>query len=169
MSLTQEIARLEHALCVKGRGIQSVATAESATGGRIVAHLIDTPGASEYVVGGIVAYSNEAKIRLLGVKELTLAQFGAVSAEVACEMADGARRVFGVDVAISDTGIAGPGGATATKPVGIYYLALATAEQCRAYEFQFSSGDRSANNEAAVQAGLTLLRDYLVQCCDAYE
>lgn len=153
---------------MSGRGIRSIATAESATSGRIADRLTDAAGASGYVIGGIVAYSNEAKMRLLGVSSSALSEFGAVSAEVAREMAEGGRRRLKADICVSDSGIAGPGGGTTSKPVGLFYLATATASDSRTYEFRFS-GDRASNKEAAAVAALTLLRDYLVQCCETQE
>ena len=105
-----------------------LATAESCTGGSVAARITALAGASDYFAGGIVAYANEAKAHLLGVSQETLATRGAVSAECAREMAEGARRAFGTDFAVATTGIAGPGGATARKPVGLVYIALAGPE-----------------------------------------
>ena len=101
------------------------ATAESCTGGGIAYAITQIDGSSDYLMGGFVSYSNEAKERLLGVQRETLDRVGAVSAECAEEMAAGARRALDVDVAISSTGIAGPGGATVRKPVGLVYVAVA--------------------------------------------
>ncbi len=166
LALSNEIGEIERQLVAGGHGIRSVATAESATSGGIADRLTDIPGSSDYVIGGIVAYSNDAKSRLLGVKASTLRDHGAVSAEVACEMAEGGRRMTGADVCVSDSGIAGPGGATQSKPVGLFYIALATHMGCTSREFRFH-GDRAANKRFAIEAALTLLRDYLLQCCDA--
>lgn len=165
MNLSEEILHLEAQLGRSG-GVVTIATAESATGGRIADRLTNAAGSSDYFVGGIVAYSNEAKQALLGVRAATLAGCGAVSAEVACEMAEGARRALCAAIAISDTGIAGPGGATAGKPVGLFYLGFATADGCSAREERFTGG-RYDNKDAAVETALTLLRDYLLQCCEA--
>lgn len=164
LTLSNEIAELQRRL---GQSC-TIATAESATAGSIADRLTDMPGASGYVRGGIVAYSNEVKMRLLGVKGSTLRDHGAVSPEVACEMAEGGRRMLGADVCVSDSGIAGPGGATETKPVGLFYIGLATPSGCEAHEFRFN-GDRASNKQAALEAALTLVRDYLLQCCDAQE
>jgi competence/damage-inducible protein CinA-like protein len=109
----------------------TIATAESFTGGAIGAAITETPGASRYYMGGVVAYSNRAKLELLGVKGPTLERHGAVSAEVAAEMASGARKRFECDLALSSTGIAGPEGGTVEKPVGLVYLGLATREGTR--------------------------------------
>ncbi|MBN2392258.1 MAG: CinA family protein [Anaerolineae bacterium] len=137
-----------------------IATAESATGGLIGHLLTQVSGSSQYFWGGVIAYDNAVKMRLLGVREETLSRWGAVSAVVALEMATGACRALGVEVAVSVTGIAGPTGATATKPVGLYYLGLATPTERRAWRHVFT-GDRAANNEAAARAALQHLLDYL--------
>ena len=104
----------------------TICTAESCTGGLIASSITDVPGSSEYFLGGVVTYSNLAKHQLLAVPDSTLRRFGAVSAPVAYEMARRARRLFGADIAVSATGIAGPGGGTPTKPVGLVYVGLAT-------------------------------------------
>ncbi len=137
-----------------------VAVAESATGGLIGHKLTQVAGSSRYFWGGIIAYDNVVKVQLLGVRAETLSRWGAVSAPVALEMAAGACRALGVEVAVSVTGIAGPTGATATKPVGLYYLGLATSTERYAWRHLFT-GDRIANNEAAAQAALQHLLDYL--------
>ena len=137
-----------------------VAVAESATGGLIGHLLTQVSGSSQYFWGGVIAYDNAVKMRLLGVHEETLNRWGAVSAVVALEMAAGACRALGVEVAVSVTGIAGPTGATASKPVGLYYLGLATPIERYAWRHLFT-GDRAANNEAAAQAALQHLLDYV--------
>ncbi|MFT4037044.1 MAG: CinA family protein [Thermomicrobiales bacterium] len=134
----------------------TVATAESCTGGNVAAALTSVAGSSDYVQGGIVSYSNEVKANLLGVSRQTLATRGAVSAECAREMAEGARRIFGTDLAVSTTGIAGPGGATTRKPVGLVYIAVAGPEGVAATEHHFP-GDRAAVTLAATQQALALL------------
>lgn len=103
----------------------TIATAESCSGGKIAAAITDVPGASEIFGYGMVTYSNDAKIKILGVKEETLAAHGAVSPETAYEMAAGLKRVSGADVAVSVTGIAGPGGGSPEKPVGLVYMGIA--------------------------------------------
>jgi nicotinamide-nucleotide amidase len=104
---------------------KTLALAESCTGGFIANRITNVPGASKIFPGGIVAYSNEAKGKFLGVRAKTLARHGAVSEAVAREMAGGARKKFGADFAIAVTGIAGPGGGTKSKPVGTVFIALA--------------------------------------------
>src|SRR5512137_2382927 len=105
------------------RGL-TLGTVESATGGLIASLIVAVPGSSHYFLGSIVSYSNQVKMRLAGVKEDTLAKHGAVSAEAAEEMAAGGRAALGVDICLSDTGIAGPHGATPGKPIGLFYLGL---------------------------------------------
>ena len=144
---------------IRPRGLK-LAVAESCTGGLIGHRLTNVPGSSEYFLGGIVAYSYEAKQSLLGVSGLTLARFGAVSEETAREMALGARRALGAHLALSVTGIAGPGGATPDKPVGLTWIALSTPDLTRAARFIWR-GDRSANKEASAQAALEMLQAYL--------
>jgi PncC family amidohydrolase len=134
----------------------TLATAESCTGGGVAARITSVAGASDYFLGGIVAYANDAKVKLLGVSPDTLATRGAVSAECAREMAEGARRALGADLAVSTTGIAGPGGATARKPVGLVYIALAGPDGVKAEEFHFPGG-RAVITDAATEAALLML------------
>jgi nicotinamide-nucleotide amidase len=138
-----------------------ISIAESCTGGLIQDRLTNAPGSSAYFMGGITTYSNESKIRYLGVKETTLENFGAVSDEVAREMASGARQAFETDLALATTGIAGPTGATETKPVGLIFIALATREKIISKRFVFGD-DRRLNKEAASQASLEMLRRELL-------
>lgn len=137
-------------------GAITVATAESCTGGNVAARLTSVAGSSAYVLGGIVAYSNEVKMSLLGVPEGVIETEGAVSAACALAMADGARRALGAELAVSTTGIAGPTGATARKPVGLVYIALAIGDHATVEEHHFS-GDRAAVTEAATARALALL------------
>jgi PncC family amidohydrolase len=138
----------------------TLSTAESCTGGLIGHRLTDVPGSSEYFLGGIIAYSNEAKERLLGVSHATLEAHGAVSAETAVEMARGARRVLQTDIAVSVTGIAGPGGGSADKPIGLTYIAVSAANDERVERFVWKE-DRSGNKRASSEAALQLVLDYL--------
>ncbi len=136
-----------------------IATAESCTGGLIGHMLTNIPGSSEYYKGGVVAYSNEIKIKVLGVKEETLKKYGAVSEQTAKEMAIGIKNLMDVDIGISTTGIAGPGGATPTKPVGLVYVGLA-GEEVEARKFLFS-GNRLQNKENFAKSALNMLLEYL--------
>jgi PncC family amidohydrolase len=134
----------------------TIATAESCTGGLVGHVLTEIPGASDYYLGGAVSYSNDAKERLLGVPPETLARHGAVSAQVAVAMAEGARSAFSAAVGVAVTGIAGPSGGTESKPVGLTYVAVAdgAGHDVRRHVW---SGDRSANKRASAGAALQLL------------
>jgi len=134
----------------------TVATAESCTGGLVSDCITDVPGSSHYFRGGIVAYSNTAKEKLLGVDANTLAQHGAVSRETAEEMADGARRVFGTDLAVSITGIAGPDGGTPEKPIGLAWIGVSSTHGSKAFRCLWK-GDRRTNKEASAHEALSRL------------
>ena len=138
----------------------TVGVVESATGGLISHRITNIPGCSEYFMGSIAAYSNEVKIRVLGVKEDDIRQFGAVSHQVAEQMADGGRKVLAVDICVADTGIAGPGGATSVKPVGLFFIELSHrgGTFSRKHIFQ---GDREQNKHSAAEAALGWLKEYL--------
>jgi len=138
----------------------TIALAESCTGGLIAHRLTNVPGSSAYFIGGVVSYANEAKVRMLGVSPQTLQMHGAVSEETAREMARGARHLFQTDIALAVTGIAGPGGGTPEKPVGLTYIAL-TAEDLERCERYLWRGDRWAIKEQSAEAALGLLREYL--------
>jgi PncC family amidohydrolase len=144
---------------LRARGL-TVATAESSTGGLIAKRLTDISGSSDYVIGAVVAYADAAKQQVLGVAEQTLIDHGAVSDPVARAMAEGARRLFGTDVALSVTGIAGPTGATDTKPVGLHYIGLSAADGVWVRRFVWD-GSRAQNRQSAADAALRLLLDYL--------
>jgi len=138
----------------------TIGTVESATGG-LISHLITSlSGSSNYYSGSIISYSNEIKTNIAGVNPDDLDRYGAVSAVVAEQMAAGGRRVLGVDFCLSDTGIAGPGGGSPLKPVGLFYLGLSCREGTYSREYQFS-GDRLANKQAAARAALGWLKDFL--------
>ena len=137
-----------------------LATAESCTGGLLGHRITDVPGSSTYYEGGIIAYSYEAKERLLGVHHDTLYEHGAVSAETALEMARGARRELGTDIGISITGIAGPGGGLPGKPVGLVYIALSARNAERVEHFAWT-GDREGNKLQSAEAALEMLREFL--------
>jgi PncC family amidohydrolase len=148
-----ESYRVEQVMrCLQAR-VWRVAVAESATGGLLGHQLTKLSGSSAVFWGGVLAYSNEVKSKLLGVREESLIRWGAVSAQVAIEMAQGARAAVGVEVALSTTGIAGPTGATAYKPIGLYYIGVALPSETWCWRHVFSGG-RQANNELAVQAAL---------------
>ncbi|MBS0150482.1 MAG: competence/damage-inducible protein A [Nitrospira sp.] len=142
---------------------RTIAVAESCTGGLISHRLTQVPGASAYVDRGAVCYSNRAKTDMLGVSVSLIEQYGAVSREVAHAMATGMRERAGVSVALSITGIAGPGGATETKPVGLVYIGLdGGAGETITKEFRFH-GDRSVIKQRSSQAALDLLRRWLLE------
>ena len=139
-----------------------VATAESLTGGMIAGRLTSVPGSSDVVLGGVVAYANAVKERELDVPPSVLAEHGAVSAETAAAMATGARKRLEADVGISTTGIAGPGGATPQKPVGLVYLHVETPDTSRGIEFSLPA-DRESIRTRSVVAALHLARRLLSQ------
>jgi PncC family amidohydrolase len=144
----------------------SVATAESCTGGNVSARLTSISGSSAYVLGGITAYANSAKKSLLGVSSSILATDGAVSARCAKAMAEGALRAYGADIAVSTTGIAGPGGATARKPVGLVYIAVAGHGETAVEEHHFA-GDRAAVTKAATDRALEFLFERIEEALGA--
>ncbi|GHT58977.1 hypothetical protein AGMMS49950_02630 [Endomicrobiia bacterium] len=135
---------------------KTVSFAESCTGGKIAATITDVPGSSLYFKSSVVAYSNESKIKLLGVKKETLSSFGAVSKETAKEMAKGVLKLSGSDYAFSATGIAGPGG-TKEKPVGLVYIGFADKKKTESFKFNFN-GTRKDIRERTVNTVLDLLR-----------
>jgi PncC family amidohydrolase len=138
-----------------GRGL-TVSLAESCTGGLVADAITDVAGSSGYFAGGVVSYSNEAKERLLGVPGAVIAAHGAVSAQVARAMAEGARERFAASVAASVTGIAGPDGGSEAKPVGLTYVAIADADGVDVRRYLWS-GDRGANKVSSAAAVLELL------------
>lgn len=140
----------------------TLALAESCTGGLLTHRLTNVPGSSAYILASVIAYAYEAKVAALGVSWDTLNKFGAVSAETAAEMARGAREKFGASLGLAITGIAGPGGGTPDKPVGLVYLALADAAAV-IVERHIWRGDRLQNKEQSAQAALELLRRYLTR------
>jgi PncC family amidohydrolase len=138
----------------------TLAVAESCTGGLLGHRITNVPGSSEYFEGGIIAYSYDAKERLLGVHHDTLYERGAVSEETALEMARGVRRALGTDVALSITGIAGPGGGMPGKPVGLVFIALSARAEERVERYVWDD-DRESNKLRSTEAALTMLREFL--------
>lgn len=147
-------ARVGAALLEKG---WTVSAAESCTGGLVMHRLTNIAGSSAYVQGGVVVYSYESKEALLGVKSETLLTHGAVSEETATEMVQGVLRVFNTDVAVSITGIAGPGGGMPGKPVGLTYLAVATRSGWLHVENHVWPGDREAVKQSSADCALALI------------
>lgn len=139
---------------------KTLATAESLTGGGIGAELTSVAGASAVYKGGIVSYCNEIKHSLLGVPAVILDAYGAVSEPVAKAMAEGARRVLSADVAVSATGLAGPGGDEFGNPVGTVFIGYADGEKTVAKRFLFA-GDRESVRQQAVQAALELILEQM--------
>ncbi len=153
-SLEQEVGNL---LRQKGLTLGAV---ESATGG-LISHLItNVSGSSDYYKGSITAYSNEIKIKVVGVKVDTINKYGAVSHQVAEEMAGGGRRVLASDICLADTGIAGPTGATPGKPAGLFYIGLSHRGGTYSQKHCFQ-GNREQNKRAATEAALGWLKEYL--------
>jgi nicotinamide-nucleotide amidase len=141
---------------------QTLATAESVTAGQVASRLARVPGISDWLRGGIVAYQNEAKTNLLGVPADFIREHGAVSAQVAEAMAVGARTRLGTDLAVSTTGLAGPGGATPDKPIGLVYVGLAHAGGVRSISFNWS-GTRTEVQGRAARLALNLVRLHLLK------
>ncbi|MFX1254997.1 MAG: CinA family protein [Promethearchaeota archaeon] len=138
----------------------TLATAESCSGGLLAHRLTNIPGSSAYFLCGYITYSNQSKIELLGVNPKTIENYGSVSAQTAIEMAKGARQRTKVTFAVSVTGIAGPGGATPTKPVGLVYLGLSSPEETLSQQFNFT-GKRLAVKLQTTQSALTFLKEYI--------
>ena len=150
--------RLGRALLAKK---YTIACAESCTGGLVTSRLTDVPGSSAYVMGSVVSYTNQIKEKLVGVSHETLAAHGAVSEETAREMAEGIRRVIGTDIGVGITGIAGPGGGTAEKPVGLVYIAVAGAYGTVVRENHFTGtrkGVKRQTSETALEMALAYIQ-----------
>jgi len=139
---------------------QTIATAESCTGGLIGSLLTDVSGSSDYYLGGVIAYANEVKQHLLGIDAATLAAVGAVSEQVALAMARGVRHLLGADYGLSTTGIAGPTGGTPDKPVGLVYIALVgpDVERC---ERHIWDRDRLGNKLLSARRAIQMLLEHL--------
>ncbi len=141
---------------------KTLAVAESCTGGLIQSFITSLPGASLYYIGGVVSYADSAKVKLLGVKEDTLTEFGAVSEETAIEMAIGVRDRMKSDFGLSITGIAGPGGGTKDKPVGTVFIALATKKDTISMINHFQGNRADIRNQVAEYALSMLLSKLLL-------
>jgi len=134
---------------------------ESATGG-LISHLItNAPGSSDYYKGSVTAYSNEVKIKVVEVKEDTIDKYGAVSYQVAEEMAQGGRKILAADICLTDTGIAGPGGTTPGKPVGLFYIGLSHQSGTYSQKHHFQ-GSREQNKRRAAEAAFAWLKEFLI-------
>jgi len=157
-----EIAELIWKYQARTGKLLTIGTAESATGGRIADKLTNTPGSSDYFKGCLVAYSNEVKSNVLGVKKETIENYGAVSPQTAIEMAEGGKRLLDVDICVSTTGIAGPSGGSSEKPVGLFHIGLATKDNKMSQEYVFH-GSREENKRDAAEAALNILRQHLLQ------
>lgn len=134
----------------------TVSTAESCTGGLLSHVLTSVSGSSQYFIGGVIAYSNEIKEKVLGVPHSILVEHGAVSQRTAMAMATGIRQKFHTDIGLSTTGIAGPTGGTLEKPVGLVWIGISTPEKTLAYENHFSS-ERDENKHQTVSVVLSIL------------
>lgn len=154
IEIFRKAERVNHALISRKL---MIVTAESCTGGLIAGALTDVPGSSDAVFGGYVTYDNRAKVEMIGVDPALIAVHGAVSEQVARAMAEGALRTSGADVAIAVTGIAGPGGGTERKPVGLVHFAFASAEGTRHLERRFGDPGRQKVREATVDQALDLI------------
>lgn len=158
---TQKGLEFEVARLMTERG-WTVACGESCTGGLLMHRFTNIPGSSAFFVGGVVAYSNSVKHSVLGVQENTLNVFGAVSEQVAAAMARGVRALVGAKIGVGITGIAGPDGGTADKPVGLTYISLVTADLSMTKRFIWT-GERIPNKEASAEAALQMLLDFITK------
>jgi len=140
----------------------TIAVAESCTGGMLAEHLTNLAGSSNYFLGGVVCYSNQMKTTLAGVPASLIEAKGAVSAEVASALADGIRKSAAATIGIGITGIAGPGGGTPEKPVGLVYIGIADEHGVHSHEYRFSAADRDRNRQMATQAALDLVRRHFL-------
>ncbi|MDH4210280.1 MAG: nicotinamide-nucleotide amidohydrolase family protein [candidate division WOR-3 bacterium] len=137
-----------------------ISVCESCTGGMLGAAITSAPGSSRYFAGGVIAYSDAVKKNVVGVKRSTLERFGAVSAQTAREMARGVRNRMRSDVGVAITGIAGPNGGTAKKPVGLVYIAVAAGKRCKVKRFMFIGG-RQTVRKSSVKKAFDMIREML--------
>lgn len=140
----------------------TIATAESCTGGMIASAITDVSGSSDFFGTGVVTYSNDAKIKLIGVKKETLEKYGAVSEQTASEMAEGVLKLSEADVSVAVTGIAGPTGGTLEKPVGLVYIGVSGKYGAFAYKNIFD-GNRDSVRRQTVNRAFELVYDYLIK------
>ena len=161
MAVKQDIEPIEEIIgrMLRKRGWM-LSIAESCTGGLIGHRITNVPGSSDYFDGGVITYSNDAKRELLKVPEEIIRTYGAVSRQTAVAMAEGIRKLRGVEVGIGVTGIAGPAGGTAAKPVGLVYIALSSPVRVECKEFRFD-GDREMIKLQASEAALNMIRRLL--------
>ena len=155
MSLEEAVGAL-----LRQKGL-TLGVVESATGGLLSHCITNIAGSSDYYKGSVTAYSNQVKIGVVGVKEATLNRYGAVSPQVAEEMAQGGRRILSADICIADTGIAGPGGASAGKGVGLFYIGFSHKGGTFSQKHNFR-GNREQNKQSAAEAALSWLKEYLL-------
>lgn len=160
VEIRQKAERIIAALVQRG---EMIVTAESCTGGLIAGALTDIAGSSTAVFGGYITYANRAKIEMIGVPEELIERWGAVSESVAIAMAEGARETSGTEVSIAVTGIAGPGGGSADKPVGLVHFACTTAAGTTHLEKRFGDLGRQQVREATINAAL----DLVLECLNA--
>jgi len=154
-SLEEEVGKL-----LRQKGL-TLGVVESATGGLISHRITNVPGSSDYYKGSVTAYSNEVKIKVVGVKSDTINKYGAVSRQVVEEMAQGGRKALAVDICLADTGVAGPTGATPEKPVGLFYIGLSHQGGTFSRGHSFA-GNREQNKHDAAEAALLWLKEYLL-------
>ena len=154
-NLEQEVGAL-----LRQKGL-TLGVVESATGGLISHQITNVPGSSDYYQGSVTPYSNELKIKVVGVKEETIKERGAVSSPVVEEMARGGRKILAADICLADTGIAGPGGVTSKKAVGLFYIGLSHRGGTYSQKHDFK-GDREQNKRSAAEAALNWLKEYLI-------
>jgi nicotinamide-nucleotide amidase len=131
---------------------KTIALAESCTGGAVSHIITNTPGSSEYYLGGVITYSDESKMKLLGVKKESLENYGAVSAETVKEMAEGVRKIFDSDIGLAISGIAGPGGGTVEKPVGLVYFGLDDGSDIHSFEHRLTGSRLAIKRESCLIA-----------------
>jgi nicotinamide-nucleotide amidase len=158
--MAREHDNVRHVIEALAQRHLTLAAAEGDTGGVLLEWLTAVPGSSAVVLGGVVAYHDDLKRQVLGVAAALIEQHGSVSAEAAQAMAHGVRRIAGADLGLATTGIAGPGGATAAKPVGLAYVAAVDAARAIVREHRWH-GDRAANRQASAQAALHLALELL--------